>query len=179
MSFDLARVNGTNYIDLDILYLLQESEEPYEIPEAEKPARAEREALRITTMKSAIALGDFSYIATLAIGEDGELEMVEGNFSGGETDRVEIFDHNYPDQDIKQEKIWADEEFSPQQLNKCFVDLLTIYSNGFSATCAPGCYLDESLTVAQGDSICDKICQAIKSRSIESAALRQFGTADI
>jgi len=179
MSFELARVNGTDTIDRDVLYLVQESEQPNETPEAEKPAQAEREALRIATMKSAIELGDFSYTATLAIGEDGKLEMIEGSFSGGEAGRVELFDHRYPDQDIEQGKIWADEEFSPQQVKNCFVDLLTINSNGFSAHCAPGYYVDESLTSAQSDSICNKICQAIKSRSIESAALRQLGTADI
>ena len=180
MSFELARVNGTDTIDRDVLYLVQESEQPNETPEAEKPAQAEREVLRIATMKSAIELGDFSYTATVAIGEDGELEMIEGSFSGGEADRVELFDHMYPDQDIEQGKIWADEKFSPKQVTDCFVDLLTINSNEFSAHYSPrDSHADESLTSAQGNSICDKICQAIKSRSIESAALRQLGTADI
>lgn len=131
-------------------------------------------------MKSAIELGNFSYTATLAIGEDGELEMIEGSFSGGEADRVELFDHKYPDQDIEQGKIWADEEFPPQRVKNCFVNLLTINSNEFSAHYSPeDSQADESLTPAQGDSICNKICQAIRSRSIESSALRQLATADI
>jgi hypothetical protein len=180
MSFDLACVNGTDSIDRDVLDLVRESEQPDETQEAVKPAQAERETLRIATMKSAIGLGNFSYTATLAIGEDGELDMIEGSFSGGEADRVQLFDHKYPEQDIEPGKIWADEKFSSQQVKNCFVDLLTINSDEFSAHYSPGdSHADESLTSAQGDSICDKICQAIKSRSIESAALRQLGTADI
>ena len=179
MSFDLelARVSGTDYIDPDGLYLPQESEGPNEISEAEKTLRAARETHRIATVKSAIELGNFSYSATIAIGEDGDLEMIEGRFSGGEAGRVELYDHHYQDKDIKQGTVWADEEFSPQQLENCLVDLLTINSEGFYTDYAPrDSQTDGGLTPAQGDSICNKICHAIKSRSIENSALPQLGT---